>query len=418
MDEAAVQGTASYGSLLRNRNYSLLWLGQLVSLFGDKLHQIGVVVLVGALTANNLGQIGLLFVVIVLPELLFGLFAGALVDRWDRRRVMIASDLVRLFLVASLPFLAGVGIFWVYVVTFLLTTVTLFFRPAKNATIPAIVPPSGLMPANSLSESTENLMDVLGYPIAGAIIAGLAWLAGDSGISLIFYIDAATYGFSALMIYKMSVTRVVRPEQTGAALRGLLRSVAEGLRYLRSNAPLLTNTGLSTLAILLFLGTWTLSYGYATEVTGTGAFGYSMLEAGIGIGALVGGLAVGRWGGRFPKGPTILVGLVVMGISMASLALFANLWLAVGMLALGGVGNMLYLIPSITLVQGITPEEFLGRVFSLCTVLMSTTTIAANALAGVAAELFGVQPVLGLLGVLLIALGLLAFLLPSARNVD
>ncbi len=82
--------------------------------------------LVGSLTSNNLGQIALLFVTLGAPSLLFGLFAGAVVDRWDRRRVMIAADLVRILLVLSIPFLARVDLLWVYVVAFLLTTVGLF----------------------------------------------------------------------------------------------------------------------------------------------------------------------------------------------------------------------------------------------------------------------------------------------------
>ena len=172
MERGSVSGAVSYGSLLRNRNYALLWVGQLVSAFGDRLHQIGLLVLVGALTGNNLWSVGLVFVTIGLPELLFGLFAGALVDRWDRRRVMIVADLSRLFLVASIPLLARVGLPWVYVITFFLTTATLFFRPAKDATIPSIVTQRALLKANSLSETTENVSDVLGLPLAGALVWG------------------------------------------------------------------------------------------------------------------------------------------------------------------------------------------------------------------------------------------------------
>jgi MFS family permease len=100
------------------------------------------------------------------------------------------------------------------------------------------------------------------------------------------------------------------------------------------------------------------------------------------------------------------------------LALFSNLWLAVVMLALAGAGNMLFLIPSVTLVQQLTPDESLGRVFSIRGILSSFASIASNALVGVAAEQLGVQSMVGVIGGLLILLGLLAFLLPSARNTD
>jgi MFS transporter, DHA3 family, macrolide efflux protein len=419
MTATAVQQSPSYALLLRrNRNYAALWLGQLVSVFGDRLHQVALLVLVGSLTSNNLGQIALVFVVLGAPSLLFGLLAGALVDRWDRRRVMLAADLVRVPMVLSIPFLARVDLLWVYVMAFLLTSVGLFFKPAKDATIPNIVPEEdGLMKANSLSSATDTLVDVLGYPLAGVLVAGLwGFLSEGHGIELAFYVDAVTYGFSALMIYRISASRT-RTEQTeAAAFGGLVRAVLGGLHFVRSSAVLFTNTAIVTVAVLLFWGSYTLTYGYATEVTDTGAFGYSVLEAALGLGATVGGLAVGRWGERFRKGPTILLGLLLMGATDISLAFFSNLWLAGGVVALGGAANMLFVIPSITLVQQLTPDEFRGRVSGLRTTLFCVAGLASNALVGPAAEHFGVQSTWAITGMLLMLLGLLSFLIPSARN--
>jgi DHA3 family macrolide efflux protein-like MFS transporter len=423
MTATAVQQSPSYALLLRrNRNYAALWLGQLVSVFGDRLHQVALLVLVGSLTSNNLGQIALVFVVLGAPSLLFGLSAGALVDRWDRRRVMLAADLVRVPMVVSIPFLARVDLLWVYVMAFLLTSVGLFFKPAKDAIIPNIVSEEdGLMKANSLSSATDTLVDVLGYPLAGALVAGLwGFLAEGHGIELAFYVDAVTYGFSALMIYRISASRTrTRTEHTeAAAFGGLGRAVLGGLRFVRSSAVLFTNTAIVTVAVLLFWGSYTLTYGYATEVSDTGAFGYSLLEAALGLGATVGGLAVGRWGERFRMGPTILLGLVVMGATETSLAFFANLWFAAGVVALGGAANMLFVIPSITLVQQLTPDEFRGRVSGLRTTLFCVAGLASNALVGPAAERFGVQSTWAITGMLLMVLGLLSFFLPSARKAD
>lgn len=303
-----------------------------------------------------------------------------------------------------------------YVVAFLLQTVSLFFKPAKDATIPNVVPKENLTRANSLSSATETTVDVLGYPLAGALVAGLwGMLAGGRGVEIAFYLDALTYGFSALMIYTMSVTRAVcSPSE--ATFGGIGRAILGGLRFVGSNSVLLVNTAIATVAILIFWGSYTLTYGYATEVTGGGAFDYSVLEAALGLGAVAGGLAVGRWGERFPKGPMILTGLIFSGVADASLALFSDLWLAAGMVALSGVGNMLFVIPSITLTQQVTPDEFLGRVSSLRTVLFSIAGLASNALVGAAAERFGVQPMWATTGGLLVLLGALAFLLPSARK--
>ena len=418
MDEATAIQPVSYRSILQNRNYALLWVGQLVSVFGDRLHQIALLTLVGALTANNLRQVGLVFATIGLPSLLFGLFAGTLVDRWDRQRVMIVADLARALLVATIPTLARLDILWVYVITFLLTTTTLFFRPAKDGLIPNIVPEQGLLAANSLSSAADTTMDVLGYPLAGALVGGVAGLlAGARGIDLAFYIDAGTYLFSALMIYQMTIPRTVRAQEK-LQIGNLVRMVGDGLRFVRSQAVLLTNTLVIVFGALVASGANTLAFGYAMDVTASGPFGYSVLEAAIGLGNVVGALAVGRWGGRVRKGPLILIGLVIMGAGYGVLALIAELWVAVGILVVSGVANMLFLIPSITLVQQLTPDAFRGRVLGFRGTLITTALITSNALMGLLGERYGVQPMFGVAGGLLALVGLLAFLVPSARDAN
>lgn len=418
MDDASALQPVQYRSLLRNRNYTLLWIGQLVSVFGDRLHQIALLALVSSLTANDLGQIGMVIATIGVPSLLFGVFAGALVDRWKRRNVMLASDLIRVVLVAAIPTLARIDLIWVYVITFLLTTVSLFFRPAKEGIIPDIVPEHGLMTANSLSSATDTTIEVLGYPLAGALVGGLAGsLAGGAGIELAFYIDAGTYLFSALMIYQMSIaSEHAEPSQGG--LRSLVRMVIDGLRFVRSSAPLLTNTLLIAMGALVASGSLTLAYGYATEVAHSGPFGYSLLEAALGLGNVLGALWVGRWGGRYRKGRLVLGGLLMLGLTNVLLAISPDMWFATAMMAGAGVANMLFFIPSITLVQQLAPEGMRGRVLSFRSSLTMVSFIASNALLGIGAMLYGVQPMLALSGGLLLAVGVAAFALPSVREVD
>ncbi len=417
MTEVDSLSTVGYGTLLRNRNYAALWLGQLVSTLGDRLHQVALLALVGTLTSQNLSQVALVFAAIGLPSLLFGVFAGALVDRWDRKSVMIASDLIRAPLVLAIPLMARLDIIWVYVLTFLLTTVSLFFRPAKGAVIPDIVPKESLMKANSLSAATDTVMDVLGYLPAAFIVGGLSGLmANDQGITFAFYVDAATYLLSAALIAQMSVSSERNLAKGQQRTDGLLRMVRTGVGFLRSNAVLYTNTIIFTCAVFLAYGSWTLTYGYAARVTGTGAFGYAILEAATGLGATIGAIIVGRWGMGNRHGHVILGGLLLLGTSTASLALFSNMWLASVMLALAGAGNMFALIPSTTLVQQLTPSELRGRVIGFRSALITSAFILSNTLVGLAAERFGVQPMWAVTGCSLVLLALLAFLIPSARN--
>ena len=400
MSSQAIANSYSYRNVLTNNNFRLLWIGQLVSAFGDRLHQIALLVLVGNLTANNMEKVSLVWVSIGLPSLLLGLVAGALVDQWDRRKVLLVSDILRVPMAASIPWLASINISSIYIMALLITAVTLFFRPAKQAIIPSIVPEESLLAANSLSSITDNIADIIGYPVAGLVIAGLSVASESSGIHLAFLIDAATYGFSAWMIAMMSTDDSIssgRKSSTSISWRKLLGDIVIGLKVAFQNPYIRTNTILVTLAALIGAGANTLSYGYAAVVTNTGGFGYSLLEGAIGFGSVLGGLLVGRWGYRVRKGPVILCGLIVMGISTGVLAIIGNIWVAMFMLALSGVGNMMMLVPSVTLVQELCSKDVLGRIFSLRSMLLSLSIIIANWLAGIGAQKIGVQEYVGII---------------------
>ena len=127
-----------YVRLARDARFSAFWLAGTVSLFGDRLHQIALGVMVLGITGSAL-QTGLVFLAATLPNLLLGPVAGTFVDRWDQKRVMIASDLLRAGLVLLLPFIAEQNVALVYPVVFGITTISLFFRPAKAAIVPRIV---------------------------------------------------------------------------------------------------------------------------------------------------------------------------------------------------------------------------------------------------------------------------------------
>ena len=419
MSSQAIANSYSYRNVLTNNNFRLLWIGQLVSAFGDRLHQIALLVLVGNLTANNMEKVSLVWVSIGLPSLLLGLVAGALVDQWDRKKVLLVSDILRVPMAASIPWLASINISSIYIMALLITAVTLFFRPAKQAIIPSIVPEESLLAANSLSSITDNVADIIGYPVAGLVIAGLSVVSESSGIHLAFLIDAATYGFSAWMIAMMSTDDSIssgRKSSTSISWRKLLGDIVIGLKVAFQNPYIRTNTILVTLAALIGAGANTLSYGYAAVVTNTGGFGYSLLEGAIGFGSVLGGLLVGRWGYRVRKGPVILCGLIVMGISTGVLAIIGNIWVAMFMLALSGVGNMMMLVPSVTLVQEMCSKDVLGRIFSLRSMLLSLSIIIANWLAGIGAQKIGVQNMWGLLGIALMLIGMLGLLIKGARE--
>ncbi|MEO8639839.1 MAG: MFS transporter, partial [Chloroflexota bacterium] len=217
-----------YLALVRNRNFSLLWVGQLVSFFGDRVHQVALGVLV--LQRATPLDVGIVFAATAVPNVFLGPLAGALVDRWDRRTTMIACDLVRAGLVLLVPLVINVHIALVYLIALAVATVGLLFRPAKTAIVPLIVDEERLVTANSASSINETLADLIGYPVAAAIVAGLAGVIGAA-----FVLDSATYVVSAVLIWGMVVPREELPSEPFSA-RAIWSEMAEGWRFLTHRA--------------------------------------------------------------------------------------------------------------------------------------------------------------------------------------
>ena len=285
--------------------------------FGDRVHQVAIGVLV--LQRGTPLDVGIVFAATAVPNVFLGPLAGALVDRWDRRRTMIVCDLVRAGLVLLVPLAINVHIGLVYAIALAVATVGLLFRPAKTAVVPLIVDEERLVTANSASSVNETLADLLGYPVAAAIVASLAGLIGAA-----FVLDSATYVVSALLIWGMAVPR----QELNAerfSVRAIWREMAEGWRFLTHQAELLANTVVSTVAQLAFGAEIVCSLIYAKSVLDPTLLpfpeNYGWLMASLGLGSVVGGVAIGWLAPNAPKGPMTIVGFIGLGASMVAVGL-------------------------------------------------------------------------------------------------
>jgi len=400
-------------TLARNRNFVLLWIGQLVSFFGDRVHQVALGVLV--LQRGTPLDVGLVFAATAVPNVLLGPLAGALVDRWDRRITMIACDLGRAVLVALVPLAIEVHIAVVYAIAFAVATVGLLFRPAKNAVVPQVVNDDQLVTANSAASLNETLADLIGYPVAAILVASLA-----SMIAVAFYLDAATYAVSAALLAIMVVPKL----PLGGApfrIRAILGEMAEGWRFLIHQSELLTNTLVSTVAQLAFGAEIVCSLIYAQKVLDTSVLpfpqNYGWLMASLGLGSVVGGLVIGWIGTHAPKGPMTIAGFLGLGAAMVGAGLTRDPRLAIGLFFVIGVANMLYLVPTITLFQERTPQRLFGRVVSTRQALTFGAMAISMGVAGWMAGFLGADVVLMLGGGLIVFAGLIGLLVPSMRNV-
>lgn len=407
-----VRAQSPYLRLSRNRNFSLLWTGQLVSFMGDRVHQIALAFMVE--TRHGALEVGLTFAATAVPNVLLGPLAGALVDRWDRRRTMIISDVARGLLVLLVPVAIEINIGLVYLIAFALATVSLLFRPAKNAILPQIVKDDELVTANSASTVNETVADLLGYPLAGVVVAALAGAIGTA-----FVLDAATYLVSAVLLAAMVVPR----QDLGAAPfrpSVVWGEMAEGWRFLTRQSELMANTVVSSVAQIAVGAEIVCSILYAEQVLDTSVIphpqNYALLMAAIGAGSIVGGILVGAVATRLPKGPMSIVGFIVFGLAMASAGFVSNPFVAIGIFFFTGIVNMVFLIPNITLFQERTPQRLMGRVVSTRQALVFGVMALSMGASGWLAGVIGPAAVLTLGGLVCAVAGAAGIFIPAMRN--
>jgi MFS family permease len=422
-----------YVRLALNGSFSALWTGQLISLFGDRIHQIALAFLVGGVT-NSIVAVAFVFVAATVPNLLLSPIAGAYVDRWNQRDVMIVSDILRAALVLLMPIAAITNIYLVYPLVFLITSISIFFRPARVAVLPRIVSDDDLLTANSALWAGETFADVVGYPLAGLFVGFLG-----AALPLAFWFDAATYGASAILIASIAVPPLVRSRAGAGAPgdategaadadgaepstpSGVIGEVREGFTFLRHEPVLFANTIQAAFAQFAIGALTALTPIFVRDMlapaNGIDAkAAYSFLEASIGIGNLLGGFLIGLVGMRFAKGRLVIAGYVLFGLCLIGFALSGSVALSCGLLLGGGVANMIFVIPSQVLFQQRTPPELIGRVVSFRFALVFGSMTLAMGIGGVLGQAVGIAPVLAVSGMASIAAGLAGLLLPAMRD--
>jgi MFS family permease len=397
-------------SPLRRSDFRRLWIAQTVSIVGDKINQIALILLVYSLT-HSYAQMGLVFAITFLPAALFGLVAGPLVDRWDRRRTMIAADVIRAGIVACIPLAAVLGLGAVYALAFASATVSLFFEPSRMALIPSIVGDDELMAANALDMTTMSVSEILGIAFGGALVATIGYAAP-------FWIDSLTFLVSAAFVFGVGY-RATAAGHEPFGLSEIWRDLNYGLGRIRRDGVLrgvaityagvaLCGGGAITLSILLALNVYTGS-GLAPALRVT------VVDLATTVGLLVGAVAIGM-GGSKNAGRKYLYGVIAFGALLIQILWVPNLWIAAFVLFLAGIANQYFGVPMLTLLQTYTETESRGRVFAVRTTIARVTGVIGLAGAGVAAQVYGVVPATVGLGAVVLMIGVLGFSMPKLRS--
>jgi MFS family permease len=379
------------------RDFWSFWAGQTISSFGSSITQFALPLLVYQLTGSAL-DLGIAFAAGGLPYPLFGLAIGAWTDRVDRKRLMIATDLGRAVVIATVPAAAALGVLsvtWIYVVLFVSTTLSIAFDTAEFAVIPALVRQDDLVTANGRIQASFSAASIVGPLAAGALLALIA-------LPLLIAIDAASFVVSAVSV------GLIRGELHGhrAAARDLRADIVEGLRYVLRH-PVLRNIS-AMMALVNFIGSsmWAQIVLFAKVQYAATDSEIGLLFSAGGIGVVVLSLAAGPLRRRWTFGVVALGSLMLGGLVTVAMTVIPWYGVAVVLWALRNGLGTLFNINTGSLRQAIVPEHLLGRIRSVAAVL----AWSANPL-GALAGAYAIERT-GDVALVYAAIGVLTFLVP------
>lgn len=396
------------GSLLRvlkNGNFLALWIGQIISQFGDRLAQMALIGLylkqtAGISLSHSVPVMRNLFFFSTLPILLFSPLAGVYVDRWSRKKTLIATDLLRAGLILLIPLLAGYtdGMWSVYGVIFLIFTVTCFFSPAKSAIIPNLVKKRELLAANSLSNITR-LIAMIGGVTAGGII--VAW----TGTKVSFYVDSLSFLLSGLAILAIRIKEDPPPEESKDGIRRVAKELVAGLNFIRKKK----RVKFVATSLFILMGASGIGYllvtVFVTKALNLGTIGLSVLATFLGIGMLAGSLIYGHFGEQIEREKVIVGGTLICGVCAVLLGGSKSLFLlSLGVSIIGFIASPI-MIAAYTLTQELTPDRIRGRVFSALEVIINSSFLFFIWVAGVLGAWLPIQSIFYLTGVGLLVYG-------------
>ncbi len=409
---------------LRHRDFALLWIAGLISVAGDYALIIALPLHAYTLTGSAVATGGV-FAASLLPRVLLGSVAGVFVDRWDRKRTMVAADLLRAGMLLPLLAVGSPDLLWLlYLVRAVTGTLGLLFGPAEAALLPRLVGDERLVSANALNALNNNLGRLIGPAVGGLLYA-------SGGLPVVVVIDAASFVVSALLI--LAIRANARPERVDALADGAsawTRAFGEwrdGLRLVAQQRAL----GTIFLAFGLgFVGEGTFEVGFtplAVDVLDGGAEGLGVLMSAQAIGGLCAGALVARV--ALSLSPRVLFASGLIGLGLADLGMAnaaalaptgaAAVTAASGFMLLAGFPVVAAFAAGHGLLQTITADAFRGRVFGALSAIEGLATLAGLGFGGAAIDAIGVVSVMSLGAAMWIAGGVVALVrLPAAAGTD
>ena len=407
-----------FSSVFRNRNFCVFCASQTVSQFGDKLDHRALIALLGVLATGSSSALAQLAFFFTLPVLLFGPISGALVDRWDRKKVMVTCDLLRGGLVALVPLAVFLthSLWSVYTIVFLVFLFGLFFNNAKMSIIPNLVEKDQLLAANSVNTLIGRVATVLAFFLGDLVVYWRGWgRLSMEGWEASFYLDGATFLVSALAIGLITVV-VLRPAAPaeehlpkGVLFRTFHRTfhdIREGIKLILKNKAI--TFVMASVVVLTFVGAsvYVLAVPIVESELHVGAFSVGTLGAILAVGMVVGSFLFGSLGHRVRKSTVIIAGFTFIGILMTVFSALRSFLVTSITIGVAGVALAPVMISQDTLLHEVVPEEIRGRIFGTREWTLNGLFMVSAGAMGLIARLTTARATLRGAGVLILLLGI------------
>jgi MFS family permease len=404
--------------LLRRRDFRRVWTSGLVSMTGDWVTFTGLPLYVYDLTGSTLATGGM-FLAGILPRVVWGSLAGVLVDRWDRRRTLVAANVAHAVALLPLLLVSSESELWiVYAVAFVQATLGQLVDPAEGALLPRLVPPEDLVAANALNGLNNNLARLIG-PVIGGVTVQAAGLSGIVVVDLVSFLVAAAL-IAGIAPEHGRVAVAVAVERATGAIAAFWAEWIDGLRLIartRVAAVLLAFAAVTGVGEGVML---TLFVAFVTDVLESGGGGYGLVISAQAAGGIAGAVLVARLGGGVTPARLLAGGAVGVGvIDLATFtypAAYPVLWPAVALMVVVGVPFAALAAGRSTLQQTAVEDAYRGRLLGSFGTTSALAMVVGIVVAGALGDVFGIVPLLVIQSVAYAAAGLVvgALLRPRA----
>ncbi len=388
-------------TVLKNRDFLALWLSQLISKIGDNFAIVAALVLINDLAERTGLAVVVIAAAMTIPQL-FALVSGVFLDRFSRKAVMVASDLLRAAVILLALLVHEPNQLWIlYLSAFFVMGLSAVYVPARNASIPNMVPDGQLLTANALIQATELVSLIAGASLATLVIS-------LTSVYTAFVVDSLTFALSAVFLMAAHIPQgqpSVASAGAGGEFRTFWEGFTDGVRYIASNKPLLQLMGITTVATLGLSATVLLAAAYFEQLLGISAEYIGLLQATEGIGMALGAVLISAYASWARSRQIVSVAMIILGCSILIFAMAPAYWLVlVGALIVGlCVVSARTTLAAMT--QALVPDSQRGRVEGAMVTVIGIGTMGALIMAGILGDLVGPTSVFVFTGIVVLLAG-------------